>query len=110
MSSSVDLGATRSGSHRPLITTHVPGIGQVEWSQTQLTAHAGLLNRTHVPDHTPTGFGSRWFRLPVSRPHRQPACCASCALDWPCPELRWATSWLSTKQRLLRALTHQPRK
>lgn len=110
MSSSVDLDATQSGSERPPITTHVPGIGPVDWSQPQLAAHAGLLTRTHVPDHAPSGFGGRWFRLPTSRSHRQPACCASCALDWPCPQLRWASAWLSTKQRLLRALAHQHRR
>jgi hypothetical protein len=108
MSHSVGMQTGRPESARGDAAVVVPSFGQVEWSRAELDAHAELLTKTHRPDQPPTSIRVRWLPIPIPRTVRRLACCASCALDWPCPELRWAANWLSTKQRLIRALTHQP--
>jgi hypothetical protein len=104
MSHSLGVDAGRALSARGE-AVNVPGIGQVEWSRAQLDNHAELVNRTHLPDRPPRSIRLRW-PIPVPRATRWPSCCASCALDWPCPESRWATTWMSAKQRFLRAITN----
>ncbi|HEY8458177.1 MAG TPA: hypothetical protein VIL34_21475 [Actinopolymorphaceae bacterium] len=104
MSSAVDL-ATQSRPEPRRIGTHVPGLGRVEWSVEQLTNHADLVSRTHVPDQSRKGFAARLLQGSPFRASRQPpACCVTCALDWPCPEVRWAAYWLSRRQRIRRAV------
>jgi hypothetical protein len=86
---------------RESFPVHVPGIGPVSWSRDQLNAHAVLMGRTHQPDGPPVTIRGRWHPF-FSRGVRQLSCCAACALDWPCPELRWAESWLGAKRRFRR--------
>jgi len=108
MSSSVGIETRPDLSGRREVATTVPAIGQVSWSHAELEAHATLVNRTHRPDQPPFEIRLRWLPFPLPRTVRRRSCCASCALDWPCPEVRWAGSWLSVKQRFLRALAHHP--
>lgn len=107
MSHTVGLKAGRTASAHGDAAVIVPSIGQVGWSRAQLDAHAELLSKTHRPDQPPVSIKVRWFPVPIPRAVRHLSCCASCALDWPCPEVTWAEKWLSTKRRLLRAFSSQ---
>lgn len=118
MKSSVDLEADLPQRRRPrgrrqrsrrarstrstVIPVHVPGIGLVEWSRAQIDAHAELTGRTHRPDESPLALRLRWSPLPIPWAERRRPCCTACALDWPCPEVRWARDWLGARSRFLR--------
>ncbi len=105
MSSSVGIQAAPPTPARRTVA-HVPRLGQVTWTNAELDAHAELLHRTHRPDLPPVAVKVRWLPFPLPRTVRRLACCVSCALDWPCPEVRWAGGWLAAKRRFFRVLTH----
>lgn len=73
--------------------TRIPGLGEVDWPESKIEAHAVLVGRTHRPDRSPVTIRWRWF-LPV--PTRRSCGCVSCLKEWPCPEMKWAEDWLAS--------------
>jgi len=81
-----------------------PGVGIVPWTDASLYRRAHYLTGTHQPDRAL--FTVDWPRkfLPLVRLNRQ--FCTACGQRWMCPEVRWATDYLSSLNRAWSASLH----